>query len=148
MICVYDPFETAGASLGEGVLSPLSCTVREEAGGLYALTLVHPLTPDGVWRAVRPFALLRAPVPRCETPAVNTVDNLIVDAGWQVWQVSRDRAGLYASTEYIRYAAFVNGNMYVRGDRVRHSGHNWQCIVAATLLTPSAENGEYWKNAW
>ena len=146
MICVYDPFETVGASLGEGVLSPISCTVREEAGGLYALTLVLPLTDDGVWQSVRPFALLRVPVPRCETPAVNTADNLIVDAGWQVWQVTRDRAGLYASTAYIRYTAFVNGNLYVRGDRVRHNSRNWECITAATLLTPSAENSASWRD--
>ena len=109
MICVYDPFEPTGASLGEGVLTPYACTVREEAGGLYALTLVHPLDPEGVWKAVRPFALLRVPVPRCETPAVSTAENRIVDAGWQVWQVTRDRAGFYTSTAPVRYPPMSAG---------------------------------------
>ena len=146
MICVYDPFERTGASLGEGVLTPYACTVREEAGGLYALTLVHPLDPEGVWKAVRPFALLRVPVPRCETPAVSTAENRIVDAGWQVWQVTRDRAGFYTTTTPVRYPAYVSGNVYAQGDRVRYNGLNWQCVVAATLLTPSDANSAAWRN--
>ena len=146
MICVYDPFETVGASLGEAILSPISCIVREEAGGLYALTLVCPLDPGGVWQAVRPFALLRVPVPRCETPAVSTAENRIVDAGWQVWQVTRDRTGFYTTTTSVRYAAYVSGNVYVQGDRVRYNGLNWQCITAATLLTPSDANSSAWRN--
>ena len=146
MICVYEPFERDGATLGEGVLSPLRCTVTEEAGGLYALTLTLALDADGAWRKVRPLCLVRAPVPVCETPAVNTAENAIVDAGWQVWQVTRDGAGFYGSTASVRYPAFVNGTMYVAGDRVRHGGRNWECIAPATLLTPSAANAVSWRD--
>lgn len=146
MICVYNPFERDGLTLGAGVLSPVWCQVREEAGGPYSLTLRHPLTPDGVWKAIVPMSLLRVPVPACEVPAVNTETNSVVDAGWQVWQVARDGAGFYASTASVRYPAFVNGNMYVRGDRVRNAGRNWECITAATLLTPSAANGASWRD--
>lgn len=70
MICIYDPLDTVYRGHGLGILQPTSCVVREVAGGNYELSLVHPVTEDGKWERIVLGAVIRAPVPRVVTPAL------------------------------------------------------------------------------
>ena len=63
MICVYDKTNTAFEANGNAVLTPISCTVRQVAGGNYELTMTHPIDPDGKWAHLVPDAIVRAPIP-------------------------------------------------------------------------------------
>ncbi len=69
MICVYDIGNEAFEKNGDAVLTPLSGSVRNAAGGNYDLTLVHPIDPDGKWTHLVPGAIVKVPVP------VETIEN-------------------------------------------------------------------------
>lgn len=116
-----------GASLGLAVLTPTVCTVHEEAGGDYSLTLTHPLTPDGRWRLIQPWTLVRAPVPMSDTPAMDGSGGITL--GYEIWVVTAASTGLYDRNYYIQYAAWVAGKNYAVGALVRYSGRNYRCKV-------------------
>ena len=63
MICAYDQHETEFAGNGLCTLLPTSCTVTEQAGGMYELEMEHPITYDGRWKYLTENAIVRAPVP-------------------------------------------------------------------------------------
>ena len=60
MICVYDQHETNFEGNGLCTLLPTSCTVTEQAGGMYELEMEHPITQDGRWKYLTENAIIRA----------------------------------------------------------------------------------------
>ena len=52
-------YETNGA----GILLAMDPKVHEVAGGLYELTLTHPVDPMGIWRLLVPGNIFKCSVP-------------------------------------------------------------------------------------
>lgn len=122
-----------GAGLGLCVLTPSKCTVTETAGGDYSLSLEHPLTPDRRWELIQPWTLVRVPVPMSDTPAIDASGGIVV--GYEIWVVNAVKAGLYTSTNYVRYPNWVAGKSYVVGSYVRYQGYNYRCKVPNNYTT-------------
>lgn len=94
-IAVFSPFTTIFSGNGLVTLNPLECSVYEEAGGDYELTLVHSIDDYGKWQYLIEDYLIRSPVPRRTTPQI------IVPAAlfWQVKE-SVSSTPLYSTLPY------------------------------------------------
>ena len=73
MINIYAPGATDWASNGLAILLPTDCKISETAGGSYELEMTHPITDDLRWKTITEGCVIKAPVPACETPAINLV---------------------------------------------------------------------------
>ena len=70
MICIYDALSGDYTGNGLGVLTVLSASVTEQAGGAYEAELVIPVTDDLKWRLPQVGRVLRVPVPAITTPGL------------------------------------------------------------------------------
>ena len=142
MIRVFSQWETVfdnsenDLRLGLGVLTPTECTISEEAGGQYDMSITHPIDPAGAWKLITPFALIAAPIPQTSTPFIDQSSNTIIGAGLEVWAASTDNTGFYNTKRGTRYKSFKNGEGYSPGDRVSYGSWNWQCLQF-TYTVPS-----------
>lgn len=68
MITIYAPNETDFGDYGLGILYPYTCTVQEIAGGMYELTMEHPIDKDLRWTLIGPGCIIKAPAPLRESP--------------------------------------------------------------------------------
>lgn len=85
MITIHDGFAEDFGGMGLGALSPVKCTVQEEAGGRYEAELVQPITPDGRHRLMCMHNVLRIPAPVREATGetVETTETVEIE----IWQV-------------------------------------------------------------
>ena len=120
--------------LGLGTLTPTSCTITEEAGGGYSMSLTHPIDRAGKWKLLTPFCLIVAPIPRTTTPYIDQSSNSIVHAGMEVW-MALDDTNFYSTPYGVSYKQWKNGEGYYPGDRVSHGAWNWECLQI-TLIEP------------
>ena len=134
-----------GGTYGQGLLTPTECTVVQEAGGEYSLTLKHPLTPDGRWRGLLPFAIVRAPVPAEDTPFIDASGE-IVTQGIEIWRAGDNGAGWYTSTATITRPTWQPSTYYPEGSYCRWNGYNWRCLANHTSGTEWSATTAYWKN--
>lgn len=69
MITIYPPDCNDFSTNGLGILTPDECTVKEMAGGMYELTLVHSIDGDSLrWAQIARGCIIKAPVPMRESP--------------------------------------------------------------------------------
>ena len=68
MITIYAPEAQDFSTLGLGALAPYECTVEEQAGGMYELTMSHPMDEAGKWLNIGVGCIVKAPAPVRETP--------------------------------------------------------------------------------
>ena len=68
MITIYAPEAQDFSTLGLGALAPYECTVEEQAGGMYELTMTHPMDEAGKWLNIGVGCIVKAPAPVRETP--------------------------------------------------------------------------------
>ena len=68
MITIYAPDAQDFSTLGLGALAPYECTVEEQAGGMYELTMTHPMDAEGKWLNIGVGCIIKAPAPVRETP--------------------------------------------------------------------------------
>ena len=68
MITIYAPNATDFSTLGLGALAPYECVVEEQAGGMYELSMTHPMDGGGKWLNIGVGCVLKAPAPVRETP--------------------------------------------------------------------------------
>ena len=68
MISIYAPDATDFSTLGLGALAPYECEIEEQAGGMYELTMSHPMDEAGKWLNIGIGCILKAPAPVRETP--------------------------------------------------------------------------------
>ena len=68
MITIYSPTADDFSTLGLGALAPYEVIIEEEAGGLYELTMTHPMDEGGKWLNIGPGCIIKAPAPVRETP--------------------------------------------------------------------------------
>ena len=72
MITIYAPDAQDFSTLGLGALAPYECTVEEQAGGMYELTMTHPMDAEGKWLNIGVGCIVKAPAPVRETPLVES----------------------------------------------------------------------------
>ena len=72
MITIYAPDATDFSTLGLGALEPTAATVEEQAGGLYELSMAHPMDEGGKWLNIEVGCIVKAPAPVRETPLSQT----------------------------------------------------------------------------
>ena len=68
MISIYAPDAQDFSTLGLGALAPYECTVEEQAGGMYELSMTHPMDEAGKWLNIGVGCIVKAPAPVRETP--------------------------------------------------------------------------------
>ena len=68
MISIYAPDATDFSTLGLGALAPYECEIEEQAGGIYELTMSHPMDEAGKWLNIGIGCIIKAPAPVRETP--------------------------------------------------------------------------------
>ena len=68
MISIYAPDATDFSTLGLGALAPYECEIEEQAGGMYELTMSHPMDEAGKWLNIGIGCIIKAPAPVRETP--------------------------------------------------------------------------------
>lgn len=74
MITVYAPKATDFSTLGLGALAPYEVEIEEQAGGMYELTMTHPMDEDGKWLNIGIGCIIKAPAPVRETPLAGEDD--------------------------------------------------------------------------
>ena len=68
MVTIYAPNAQDFSTLGLGALAPYECTVEEQAGGMYELSMTHPMDEAGKWLNIGVGCIIKAPAPVRETP--------------------------------------------------------------------------------
>ena len=68
MVTIYAPNAQDFSTLGLGALAPYECTVEEQAGGMYELSMTHPMDEAGKWLNIGVGCIVKAPAPVRETP--------------------------------------------------------------------------------
>ena len=123
MIHLYDPGHENFQNNGDVVLTPISGSHRNVAGGSYDLTMVHPIDAEGKWSHLVPDAIIRAPVP--EETIENAYSGMDVDV-YVTTQEAALRSGPHEPSS-ISYGAWVSGATYAVGAKVSYGGSNYQC---------------------
>ena len=123
MICVYDKDNTNFDNNGNAILTPISGSVRQVAGGNYELTLVHPIDPAGKWAHLVPEAIIRAPVP------AETITNAYTGLDADVYVTTESatlRSGPSEPTTITYQSWSITAN-YSVGARVTFYNQNYEC---------------------
>ena len=71
MITIYEANESNFSGLGLGVLTPSALEIEEKAGGMFELSMTHPMDEDGRWWNIAEYCIIKAPAPMRETPLVS-----------------------------------------------------------------------------
>lgn len=123
MIHVYDPGHENFQNNGDVILTPISGSHKQVAGGSYDLTLVHPIDPEGKWAHLVPDAIIKAPVPK-ET-IENAYSGMDVDV-YKTTQKAALRSGPHEPST-ITYGSWSAGTTYSVGAKVTYDNKNYQC---------------------
>jgi phage minor structural protein len=91
VITLYDKFSSDFSTLGKGALNPTECRIEEEAGGMYELTLVHPMSLGGRHKRMALLDIIKAPAPNRVTPLIEMGQT----AEREVYRVVTDGRRLY-----------------------------------------------------
>lgn len=151
-------YETNGA----GILLAMDPKVHEVAGGLYELTLTHPVDPMGIWRLLVPGNILKCSVPAQGIESAITGENVdvyrvtegagasvyakpsapqrITYTAWDAESIIRQHDTYYPNKEYVSIGVNVT---------YTPTGQNYQCIVQIeneyAARVPPPNNTAAWK---
>lgn len=143
MIHVYDPEHENYSNNGDAILTPISGTHRQIAGGNYDLTMVHPIDPEGKWTHLVPDAVIKAPVP--EETIENAWSGMDVDV-YKTTQSAALRSGPSEPTT-INYPQWSAGTVYSVGAKVTYNNENFQCTnfdeTSGYMMVPPP-NSPWW----
>lgn len=147
MICCYDIGNEDFEKNGDAVLTPISGSHTQVAGGGYDISFVHPIDPDGKWRHLVPGAIVKAPVP------VETIENSYsgLEADIYVTTTSAELRDGPSAPQRITYQEWGAGQTYSVGDKVTvtTTGHrNFQCIYfdsSSPIVMVPPYNSSWWK---
>ena len=143
MINVYPAAATDFSPLGVVTLMPTSCTIEEQAGGLFELEMSHPIDVDMKWLYLQIGNIIKAPCAVREAPLLRLNDN--VKSGTEVktravYKVTTDGRRLRLRTEPSESAkvlhAYKPGTEVVR---VSVSG-KWANVVVCS----NGQSGWMW----
>ena len=128
MISVYDIGNEAYTANGDAVLHPSSCTMAEDAGGSYEISMTHPITDDGIWSHLVCGAIVKAPVP------VPVIENAYVGQDVDVYKINSNntalREGPHEPTRITYQTWQDTPNGYSVGSKVTYSqdNNNYQAV--------------------
>ena len=123
MIQVFDANHENFTNNGDAILTPISGTHKQVAGGNYELTLVHPIDLEGKWAHLVPDAVIKAPVP--EETITTAFSGLDVDV-YKTTEAAALRSGPSEPTT-INYGSWSAGTVYSVGAKVTYGNKNYQC---------------------
>ena len=123
MIHLYDPGHENFQNNGDVVLTPISGSHRNVAGGSYDLTMVHPIDPDGKWAHLVPDAIIKAPVP--EETIESAFSGMDVDV-YKTTQQAALRSGPHEPST-ITYGSWSAGTTYSVGAKVTYDNLQIHC---------------------
>jgi len=118
------------------VLKPLTCSISEQAGGAYDLTMTYPCLDDGIWQMLTEERCIKAPVPVQHTNGIN----LEAISYWRV-KTEETTVPLWKSLPYSYQKksqsntiennpsafAWNAGREYDAGDYVSYNGAIYYC---------------------
>lgn len=151
MICVYDIGNEAFEKNGNAVLTPLSGSVKNVAGGNYDLTMVHPIDPEGKWKHLVPGAIVKVPVPE------ETIENSFSGYDADIYKTNtsaelRESASAPTAIYYQEWnGSQMSPTTYNVGDKVSVTGashRNWQCVYfdsGSPVQFVPPYNSSWWK---
>ena len=150
MISVYDIGNEAYTANGDAVLHPSSCTMAEDAGGSYEISMTHPITDDGIWSHLVCGAIVKAPVP------VPVIENAYVGQDVDVYKINSNNTALRegpGEPERITYSSWIanrSTKIYSVGEKCTYISNNYQMIASdpGTEMNynhPPDNYPEYWK---
>ena len=146
MICVFDIGNNDYTTMGNAVLVPTVCKLRNVAGGNYDLTMTHPMDPEGKWKHLVPGAIIRCPVPEEEIP--NAYAGYDVDV--YKTTVSAELREDASEPSVVTYPTWDYRNEYQVGDKVSVSGwthRNYQCTyydAGSQQINVPPYNSSWW----
>lgn len=129
-VAIYAPGAEDFSSNGLGLLLPTECTVKEQANGMYELTLVHPITGDLRWTQIQNGCILKANVPMRESPlyeieafeGVETSTTTVTRKLYRVDVNTRLRLRAKPSTSSKILGRYKNGTQVIR---LKDMGDGW-----------------------
>lgn len=144
-ISVFAPDATQFNNNGLAVLFPIEGRMRSVAGGMYSITMRHPIDPTGKWRFLVPGAIVRIPVPE------ETIGNAFIGLDVDLYRTNRSaalRAGM-SEPSTITYPEWSYTNPYSVGSKVTCTGWgNYQCLEydggSPQIMVPPY-NSSWWK---
>lgn len=150
MICVYDIGNTAFEKNGDAVLTPISGSVHQVAGGNYDLTMVHPIDPQGKWKHLVAEAIIRAPIP------AETIETAFSGMDADVYRVTTPTAALRSEPNApttISYDLWIANRVlkiYAIGDKVTYIDKNYEMTALdpgtdMNYNSPPDNYPEYWR---
>lgn len=145
MISVYDIGNEDFEKNGDAVLTPVSGSHTQVAGGGYDLRMVHPIDPEGKYAHLVPDAIVKAPVPVEEIE--NSYSGLEADIYVTTGNNAEMRDGPSAPTR-ITYPAWQDTpDGYSVGSKVTYQSNNYQAIrgEGGTSITHNPPTSSDWK---
>lgn len=127
MICVYDIGNEAYEKNGDAVLTPLSGSVRNVAGGNYSLSMVHPIDSEGKWQHLVPGAVVKVPVPE------ETIENSFSGYDADIYKTTanaelREGPSAPQTVTYPTWSPASSATQYQVGSKVSLNGKNYECV--------------------
>lgn len=117
MICVFDKNADDFTTNGIAPLAPLKCEVTETLNGEYRLEMKHPYDDFGKWENLKPGNIIKAPVPKMNTPQLTMITIKETTTSGGTTTITYKYASVYKCTA---------------GQRIRmHTGpgiHNGPCV--------------------
>ena len=147
MICVYDIGNEKFTQNGDAVLTPLSGSAHNVAGGNYDMQMVHPIDPDGKWKHLVPGAIVKIPVPE------EVIENSFSGYDADIYKTTAEaelREQANAPTA-ITYPTWEYPYEYQVGSKVSLPGlphRNYQATYwdsSSVMTTIPPNNNSWWK---
>lgn len=126
-----DDFTTNGLA----VLTPISATVEEIAGGSYECELVLPMTDDRRWQLAQVGCIVRLPTPTLATPQISLLHAEIPgnnEKGLAVWKAGP--AWITVNGKVIRAQVAVRTGIAGNGRIIDHLAEGEECVQTAEAI--------------
>lgn len=116
-IPIFDKHADDFSTHGIGLLIPHECTIEEIHGGMYELTLIHPMDDMGKWERIQVGRIIKAPSPVREVPIFEgeiTTGTVTRD----IYRVTGTSTGVRLrtgpGTSYSRISTHKNNTMVIK----------------------------------
>lgn len=123
------------------LLHPSTCTITEEAGGEYELTMQCPM--DDVWQEITPERIIRAPVPHLHLEGIEVVN----PSFWQTTKATtlwRKLPSSYWKKSKTTVAPYSALKAYTYGDLVSYGGKVYRYAGPSYVTYPGAPPSSLW----
>lgn len=129
-IPIYAQNATDFSSGGLGLLTPTECTITEQAGGKYELTLVQPIASDLRWAQILNGCILKVRAPKRESPIYEMTGSSSGSVTREIYEVDTNGGRLHLrqkpTTSAKILAKYHEGTEVVKlADAGSADGYTW-----------------------